>query len=124
MHIDNQQRDPNLFVTFESSDNLESWHIPHPQTIVGYRPSIDMTALTGVSGEYDGRRLLIFTAIYVPAQAVFVALRYLARYLVKGPWGLDDLLIFASLVLQTALGVISVCTKDTRRTYCINIGDF
>lgn len=62
-------------------------------------------------GEYSGQKLLIFTAIYVPAQIVCVALRYLARYLVKGPWGLDDILVMASLCLQTAMGIISVCTQ-------------
>lgn len=64
-----------------------------------------------LSNAYSGRKVLIFTAIYIPAQVICVALRYLSRYLVRGSWGFDDILIMASLSLQIALGIISVCMQ-------------
>ena len=60
------------------------------------------------SSEYRGRRLLIFTACFIPIQIFCVALRYLARYLVKGPWGLDDIVVFTSLTFQLCLAGISI----------------
>lgn len=47
------------------------------------------------SSNYSGRKALVFTAIYIPIQVLCVALRYLSRYLVRGPWGFDDILIMA-----------------------------
>ena len=61
-----------------------------------------------LSPEYNGTKLLTFTAIFIPTQIVAVALRYLARYLVKGAWGLDDILIFASLSLQMCMAGLSI----------------
>ena len=61
-----------------------------------------------LSPEYNGTKLLTFTAIFIPTQIIAVALRYLARYLVEGPWGLDDILILTSLTLQICMGGISI----------------
>ena len=60
------------------------------------------------SPEYNGAKLLTFTAVFIPTQIIAVALRYLARYLVEGPWGLDDILIFTSLSLQMCMAGISI----------------
>ena len=60
------------------------------------------------SPEYIGHKLLIYTAIFVPAQVICVSLRYVCRYLVKASWGLDDLIVLASLVLQICMGGICV----------------
>ncbi|KAL9591226.1 MAG: hypothetical protein Q9179_007936 [Wetmoreana sp. 5 TL-2023] len=59
-------------------------------------------------GEYSGTKLLRFTAFYVPAQVICVMLRFLARYLVKGAWGLDDIMVATSLVTQMIMAIISV----------------
>lgn len=61
-----------------------------------------------ISSEYRGRRLLIFTAGFIPVQILCVALRYLARYLVEGPWGLDDIVVLTSLAFQLCLADISI----------------
>lgn len=64
-----------------------------------------------ISSEYSGRKVFVFTAIYIPVQVIFVALRYLSRYLVRGPWGFDDILILASLSFQVSMGTISLCMQ-------------
>ena len=69
---------------------------------------VSAAVMDGTSSEYRGRRLLIFTACFVPVQIFCVALRYLARYLVKGPWGLDDIVVFTSLTFQLCLAGISI----------------
>ena len=61
-----------------------------------------------LSPEYNGTKLLTFTAVFIPTQITAVALRYLARYLVKGPWGLDDVLVLASLTLQMCMAGLSI----------------
>lgn len=60
------------------------------------------------SAEYSGEKLLIFTAVFVPVQIAAVALRYLTRYLIKGAWGLDDILTLTALVLQLCMAGISI----------------
>lgn len=59
-------------------------------------------------GEYRGDRLLIFTAVFIPIQVFCVALRYLARHLVKGAWGLDDVVVLISLVIQLSKAGLSI----------------
>ena len=61
-----------------------------------------------LSPEYNGTKLLVFTAVFIPTQIIAVGLRYLARYLVQGPWGLDDILVFTSLSLQICLAGFSI----------------
>lgn len=61
--------------------------------------------------DYSGRKALVVTAIYIPIQVLCVALRYLSRYLVRGSWGFDDILIMASLSFQVAMGIIILCTQ-------------
>lgn len=70
------------------------------QPIPGLPPASD--------GEYSGHALIIFTAIFIPVQIICVALRYLARWVIKGPWGFDDILVFISLLLQLILAGISI----------------
>ena len=69
---------------------------------------LSMSDQSLLSPEYDGTKLLIFTAIFIPTQIIAVAFRYLARYLVKGAWGLDDVLILTSLSLQMCMAGLSV----------------
>ena len=57
---------------------------------------------------YSGNRLIIFTSIFVPIQIVCVAFRYLARYLVKGSWGLDDIVVMTSLIMQICLAGLCI----------------
>lgn len=64
--------------------------------------------MDGTASEYRGKRLLIFTALFIPVQIFCVALRYLARYLVEGPWGLDDIVVLTSLAFQLCLAGISI----------------
>ena len=70
-----------------------------------------MASPSELSNAYSGNKLLVFTAIFIPAQVICVTLRYLARYLVKGPWGLDDAVVLLSLALQLSMGAISVGTS-------------
>lgn len=67
-----------------------------------------MAAESLYTSAYSGNKLLIFTAIFVPVQIFCVALRYLSRYLVDGSWGLDDILIVTSLVLQMGQAGVSI----------------
>lgn len=63
---------------------------------------------SSLSPEYSGTKLLTFTAVFVPIQVVAVGLRYLARYLVEGPWGLDDVVVLTSLSLQMCMAGLSI----------------
>ena len=67
-----------------------------------------MATTPETSAVYRGNRLIIFTAVYVPIQVICVALRYLSRYLVEGPWGLDDVVVMTSLVLQMCMAGLSI----------------
>ena len=58
--------------------------------------------------EYSGDTLLIFTGVFIPVLVVCVALRVLARHLVKSPFGVDDVLVFASLVFQLGMAGIAI----------------
>ena len=58
--------------------------------------------------EYSGTKRLTFTAVFVPIQVIAVSLRYLARYLVEGPWGLDDVVVLTSLLLQMCMAGLSI----------------
>ncbi|MCJ1245407.1 hypothetical protein MMC30_002611 [Trapelia coarctata] len=60
------------------------------------------------SSEFSGKKLVVFTAVFIPVQISCVALRYLARYLIKGPWGLDDIVVFTSLILQLCMAAIAI----------------
>ncbi|KAL9122552.1 MAG: hypothetical protein Q9187_000895 [Circinaria calcarea] len=60
------------------------------------------------SAEYSGDKLIIFTAIFIPVQIFCVALRYFVRYLIKGQWGLDDIVVLISLLLQLCMAGISI----------------
>lgn len=61
--------------------------------------------------DYNGNKLIIFTGLFIPVQIICVALRYLARYMIKGPWGLDDLLILTSLILQLCQAGVDIGTQ-------------
>ena len=92
------------------------WPLLHPHdyslAFIGWQQlreqRLSTAVMDGTSSEYRGRRLLIFTACFIPVQIFCVALRYLARYLVKGPWGLDDIVVFTSLTFQLCLAGISI----------------
>ncbi|KAM3079650.1 hypothetical protein ACMFMG_006063 [Clarireedia jacksonii] len=49
---------------------------------------------------WRGNRVITFTIIWIPVQILCVSLRYVARYMIKGPWVKDDILIFTALFLQ------------------------
>lgn len=63
---------------------------------------------SGDAAEYSGAKLVIFTAIFVPILIVCVVLRYLTRYLIRGPWGLDDWVVLASLMLQLSMAGVAI----------------
>lgn len=71
-------------------------------------PTTTMTSSPGVRAEYSGTTLIVFTAIFVPVQIFCVILRYLARYIILGPWGLDDALVLTSLILQLCMAGLSI----------------
>ena len=48
--------------------------------------------------DYIGYKLTTVIYIFMVLEAVFVALRFLARHFAKTPWGLDDTLIIPSLL--------------------------
>lgn len=77
-----------------------------------------MATSLNTSPIYTGDKLLIFTAIYVPVQISCVALRYLSRYLVEGPWGLDDAVIMSSLVLQMCMAGLSIGIESNNHASC------
>lgn len=60
------------------------------------------------SPEYSATKLVVFTTVFIPVQIICVALRYLARFLINGPWGLDDVLVMFSLVCQLCMAGISI----------------
>ena len=68
------------------------------------------------AAEYSGQKLIIFTAIFIPVQIISVSLRYLARYLIKGPWGFDDIVVFMSLASQMCMACISIGERNGLRT--------
>lgn len=76
-----------------------------------------METTPDTSPVYNGDKLLIFTAIYVPVQVACVALRYLSRYLVEGPWGLDDAVVMTSLLLQMCMAGLSVGIESQRSIF-------
>lgn len=65
-------------------------------------------AVRDSGGEYRGDRLLILTAVFIPIQVFCVALRYLARHIVKGAWGLDDVVVLISLIIQLGKAGMSI----------------
>lgn len=67
-----------------------------------------MANTAGQSAEWRGDRLLIFNGFFIPFQFICVGMRYLARQLTETPWGLDDILVFVSLVLQMALATLFI----------------
>ena len=72
----------------------------------------DSSGSSGSFSDYDaaysGDKLITFTAVFVPVQILCVALRYLARYVVEGPWGLDDIVVLTSLVLQMCMAGLAI----------------
>jgi len=56
---------------------------------------------------YGGHPALIFTAIFLVIQIAFVALRYIAKWVVNVRWGYDDILVLISLFLQIAIAGIA-----------------
>lgn len=67
------------------------------------------------SAEWRGDRLLIFVGFFIPVQVICVALRYLAGRIIQRPWGLDDILVFASLTLQMGLAGLSIGEHSSSR---------
>lgn len=63
---------------------------------------------SGFNTEYSGSKILIVTTILVPVQVFCVTLRYFVRYRIKGPWGLDDVVVVASLVLQLGMAGVAI----------------
>jgi hypothetical protein len=51
---------------------------------------------------------LVFTSVFLGIQTICVALRYVSRYVSKAPWGLDDVLVFASLLMNVGLAALSI----------------
>ncbi|KAJ8061070.1 hypothetical protein OCU04_010147 [Sclerotinia nivalis] len=60
----------------------------------------------GIDPSYGGLKLIIFTCILLVVITICVSLRFYSRWLIKAPWALDDVLVFAALVFQTALAAI------------------
>ncbi|THV55721.1 hypothetical protein BGAL_0004g00430 [Botrytis galanthina] len=60
----------------------------------------------GIDPSYGGLKLTIFTCILLVVVSLCVSLRFYTRWLVKAPWAMDDVLVFAALVFQTALAAI------------------
>ncbi|KAI9644699.1 hypothetical protein NHQ30_006725 [Ciborinia camelliae] len=55
---------------------------------------------------YGGLKVAIFTSILLVIILICVFLRCYARWLIKAPWALDDILVFAALVFQITLAAI------------------
>lgn len=72
------------------------------------RTSPNLSALP--DGTYEGRRLVVFTAIFMPAQLLAVSLRYWVRLKLRN-WGFDDYIILASLFMQIVFGVLCIGTS-------------
>ncbi|EDN93581.1 hypothetical protein SS1G_09448 [Sclerotinia sclerotiorum 1980 UF-70] len=103
-----------------------SYDIDVPSTLVlgGLRVRIEYTAVLHIykimtptstlspatDATYHGTRLVIFTAIWIPVLVICVALRYFARWMIRGPWGIDDILVFTSLFLQLGQAGISIAS--------------
>jgi hypothetical protein len=67
--------------------------------------------------EYIGYRLLIFVGVFVPLQTVAVVLRFWARSITRGRYGLDDWLVVACLLCQFVACGIAIGTFSTTVLY-------
>ncbi|THV51512.1 hypothetical protein BGAL_0108g00080 [Botrytis galanthina] len=72
--------------------------------------TVTTTLPSSIDSSYSGTHLVIFTAIWIPVLLVCVALRYFARWVIRGPWGVDDVLVFMSLLLQLCQAGISIAS--------------
>ena len=59
--------------------------------------------------EYNGQPLWDASIALIPIQIFFVSLRFYSRYLHKTRLGVDDYLVFVSLVLNISINVICLC---------------
>jgi hypothetical protein len=57
---------------------------------------------------FSGNVALVFTSVFLGIQVICVALRYISRWLSTAPWGLDDILVVASLLLNVGLAALSI----------------
>ena len=58
--------------------------------------------------DYIGYKLTTVIFIFMVLEAVFVALRFLARHFAKTPWGLDDTFIVPSLLFCWGVCILAL----------------
>lgn len=58
--------------------------------------------------EYVGTKLIVIASIFIPLEVLFVALRTYSRSLVKSRMGVDDVLIWFSLLVCLVLCIESI----------------
>lgn len=61
--------------------------------------------------EYHGLKLVVLAAFFIPLEIIFVLLRTWSRTLSDAKMGLDDILIWPSLVLCLAINIIGFGMK-------------
>ncbi|KAL8997507.1 MAG: hypothetical protein Q9188_006310 [Gyalolechia gomerana] len=61
-----------------------------------------------LDGEYNGYKLTSVAILFIVLEAIFVALRFLARNVARTPWGLDDFLILPSLLFCWGIAILSL----------------
>ena len=65
---------------------------------------------TQQSDDYIGYKLTTLAICFLVIEAVFVALRFLARNIAKTPWGLDDFFILPALLFCWGVCILSLGT--------------
>jgi hypothetical protein len=70
---------------------------------------------------FRGNRVIIFTAIWIPVQIICIVLRYVARWMINGPWVKDDILIFTALFLQICQAGVDISKYHQSKMRSINL---
>ena len=92
--------------------SIESWDLIDGNLVSKLSDNVCSTDIMSdtalLSPEYNGTKLLKFTAVFIPTQIIAVGLRYLARHVAKGTWGIDDVIVMTSLSLQMCMAGLSI----------------
>lgn len=69
-----------------------------------------------LSNNYIGYKLTTVAIVFLVLEVAFVALRFLARYLARAPFGLDDFFIVPALLFCWGICILAI-----RMSIAINI---
>ncbi|TVY81810.1 hypothetical protein LSUE1_G002993 [Lachnellula suecica] len=72
-----------------------------------------MSTPEALNSSFNGQGALIFTAVFLALQFLFVYLRYVTKWFINLQWGADDVLIGLTLLLQIGLAAIAFGISTT-----------